>query len=84
MGGTKWHFAVLAPIFAVTYVVSPFLSLWFLGSLYVLKAATDWRAGFPIWVTLCTPLSFLLGSLLQIDSAVAHWRGRVVWKDRRV
>ena len=84
LGGRPLSFILLFVLFLFTYVLSPLYSLWFLLSIYILKASTDRLAGFPLWVSLLTPLSFLLSPLLQLDSAFNHWTGSVSWKGRRV
>ncbi len=84
LGGSPWAFVPLFIGFALTYVVAPLLSLGLLASVYGLKAVTDWRAGFPLWMALLAPLSYLLGNVLQLDSALHHWAGRVAWKGRTV
>ena len=84
LGGQPLSFVLLFILFLFTYVLSPLYSPWFLLSVYVLKAATDRLAGFPLWVSLLAPLSFLLSPLLQLDSAFNHFAGRVSWKGRRV
>jgi hypothetical protein len=38
----------------------------------------------PLILSLATPVALVMGAVLQIDSAVAHWRGRAVWKERCV
>ena len=84
MSGKPVTFVVLAVHFFLTYLLAPFVSPWFLLSIYLLKASTDRWSGFPLWVTLLTPLSFLISPILQFDSAFHHWTGRVSWKGRRV
>lgn len=84
MGGTPLRFAVFFVLFAFAFVLAPFVESWLLLSTYGLKAVTDSRSGFAGWVTALAPLSFLLASALQLDSALSHWRGRVIWKGRRV
>jgi hypothetical protein len=66
------------------FVVGPVVYPGFLIAMYALKLAVDRVAGFPPWVTLCTPISLLLSIPLQMDSAVRHWTRTVVWKSRRV
>ncbi|MDX1546537.1 MAG: glycosyltransferase family 2 protein [Rhodothermales bacterium] len=84
LGGRVPLFFVLAPLYLFTFVLAPFFSLWFLLSLYGLKLVTDRLGRFPLWLTALAPLSYALGALQQIDSAVAHWTGHVAWKGRRV
>ncbi len=67
-------------VLTICYLFSP----WFLVSLYLLKLTTDRHGRFPLWVSLLTPLTFVLASLLQLHSALSHWTGRVAWKGRRV
>lgn len=84
LGGSPWAFGPLFIGFGLTYVIAPFLGVGLLASAYGLKAVTDRRAGFPLWVSLLAPVSYLLGSILQLDSALHHWTGRVAWKGRSV
>ena len=84
MSGKPVGFVLLAANFFLTYLLAPFVWPWFLFSIYLIKALTDRQAGFPLWVTLLTPLSFLMSPILQFDSAFHHWTGRVLWKGRRV
>jgi hypothetical protein len=84
LGGAPLSFVVTYSYFLFTWLVAPFLSLWFLASLYGLKAFTDRANGIPVAITLLAPLSFVLGLLLQLDSAVQHWSDRVTWKGRPV
>lgn len=84
LGGTPaWFFALYA-YFLLTWLVAPLLSLWFLASLYGLKATTDRANGMSVGVTLLAPLTFLLGLAVQLDSALHHWTDRVTWKGRSV
>ncbi len=83
-GGTPLRFAVAQAVFWSAFVLPPFVSPWFLVSLYLLKAGTDAWGRFPLWIPLAAPLSLLLGGLLPFDSALGHWRGTVRWKDRVV
>lgn len=84
LGGHPAPFALLFPLFALTFVLAPAFDRRLALSILGLKAATDRRTGFPWWVTAATPLSYVLAVALQLDSAVAHWTGRVDWKGRRV
>jgi glycosyltransferase involved in cell wall biosynthesis len=83
-GGTPLSFIPLYLFFLVVFTLSPVVSWALLPSLYLIKAATDRYCGFPLWVTALAPLSYLLSSILQLDSAIQHWTGRVAWKGRRV
>ncbi len=84
MSGKPVSFVFLAANFFLTYLFAPFVWPWFLLSIYLIKAITDRQTGFPLWVTLLAPLSFLMSPILQFDSAFHHWTGRVSWKGRRV
>ena len=84
MSGKPILFMFLAINFFLTYIVAPFVWPGFLLSIYLIKAITDRQTGFPLWVTLLAPLSFLMSPILQFDSAFHHWTGRVSWKGRRV
>lgn len=84
MGGAVVPFAAFFAISLVTFVVAPLLSPWFLGAVCLAKLLSDRFTRFPLWVSLLAPVSFVLWSVLQLDSAIAHLRGRVVWKGRDV
>ncbi len=84
LGGTVPSFAVLYTGFVLTWLVAPFLSIWFLVSLYGLKLVTDRASGASLTVSLLAPVSYLLGLALMLDSALHHWIGRVSWKGRSV
>jgi len=84
LGGTVPRFLLMYAGFIAAWLVAPFLSLWFLASLYGLKLVTDRASGMPLFVTILAPVSYLLGLLLQLDSAVHHWGDRVQWKGRAV
>jgi glycosyltransferase involved in cell wall biosynthesis len=83
-GGTvvTWLFSVVA--LATVFLIGPVLVPWVLAALYVLKITTDRFAGVPFWVSLLTPVSFVLAAALQVDSALGHWFGKVQWKGRAV
>ena len=84
MGGTTLRFVIFFALFFFCFVIPPFVSGWFLLSIYALKAVTDRVSGFPAWVSLFAPLSYALGWALQADSAFTHWTGRARWKGRPV
>lgn len=84
MGGTISGFFASLVAYWLAYIVGPATSIWLLASLFVLKAWTDRRTGFNPAISLLAPVSFLLGAVMQFDSAIAHWRGRVTWKARQV
>jgi glycosyltransferase involved in cell wall biosynthesis len=84
LGGAPLPFMALFVYFMLVFVLAPLATPWLLLSIYGLKATTDRVAGFPWWVSTLAPLSYMLGNVLQLDSALSHWRGRVDWKGRRV
>jgi glycosyltransferase involved in cell wall biosynthesis len=84
MGGKPVQFAVSWTLYVVPFVLAPLVSPWFLAVWYAVKLLGDRITRFPLWVTALTPAIFVLGSVQQLDSAVAHWRGRVTWKGREV
>lgn len=84
MGEHPISFVLLWALYASTFVVAPILHPAFLLSLYLLKGATDRLSGIPWRVTLLAPVSVVLAVLLQWDSAIHHWLGKVEWKGRRV
>lgn len=69
---------------SLAWTVAGPLGLAPLATLWLAKAAVDRWAGLPAHVTLAAPLVLALGALLQLDSALAHARGRVAWKGRTV
>jgi hypothetical protein len=83
-GGTPLLVAPLLALHVAVYVAPPFLSPWFLVSLYAIKAVSDRAARQPLAVTLLAPLTYLVMALLVVDSAVAHWTGTARWKGRIV
>ena len=83
-GGTPLRFLLLQIPFVFLFLVVPLLKWWLLVWLLILKWGTDRVAGFKAVVTILAPLSYLLGLLLDWDSAWHHWRGRVKWKGRPV
>lgn len=84
LGGAPLAFVGTYSYFLLTWLLAPLLSPWFLLSLYGLKSTTDRANRVSLSTSLLAPLSFLLGLLLQLDSAVHHWADRVTWKGRPV
>jgi hypothetical protein len=84
LGGTPWLFGLLWTVFALAFGVAPMLSGLLLVSLFGIKAVCDRIMRLPLWVTLLTPLSYWMGIVLQADSAISHWSGRVSWKGRKM
>ncbi|MEM9997138.1 MAG: glycosyltransferase [Bacteroidota bacterium] len=81
-GGRVATFVPLWVGYALTFVVAPWLSLSLLATIFALKGGCDLSQRLPLWLPLFAPASLLLASLLQFDSAVSHWTGRVAWKGR--
>lgn len=96
-GGSPARFAAFFAVYALVWVVPS--GLWLLGpaglaspavrfvplaTLVLAKGLIDRWQGFPLWTTLCAPVALALGAALQLDSALAHARGRVAWKGRSV
>jgi hypothetical protein len=84
LGGTVPSFLLMYAGFVLTWLVAPFLSVWFIVSLYGLKLVTDRASGASLTVSLLAPVSYLLGLALMLDSALHHWLGWVSWKGRSV
>ncbi len=84
MGGHPVPFVVYLILFAAATWLSPAVWLGFLISAWALKILCDRLADIPVTVSLLAPVSFMLATFLQLDSALAHWRGRVTWKDRSI
>ena len=84
LGGSPAAFVGLYTFFALTWVLAPLISPYFLLSILSLKATTDRLGRLPVLLTLLAPVSYALGSALQADSAFHHWTNRVSWKGRRI
>ncbi len=82
LSGNPIGFLVLWTVLLITLVLSPFLSLYFLIAIFGLKIVTDRLGRLPLWVSVLAPASMLAGSLIQLYSAILHWRGKVTWKNR--
>jgi hypothetical protein len=83
-GGTPLVAGGFLALFVAVYLAPPFLSPWFLASLYTMKGISDRAARQPLRVTLLAPLTFLAIAGLEVDSAIAHWTGTASWKGRIV
>jgi glycosyltransferase involved in cell wall biosynthesis len=64
--------------------VAPVVSLWFAAGVFLLKGITDRIGGFPVWVSLLMPLSYLLATAVLLASTYGHLTGSVEWKGRNV
>jgi hypothetical protein len=84
LGGSPAAFVPLFVFFALVFVAAPLVEPWLLASLVGLKATTDRWCHFPWPLSALAWVSYLLGSVLQLDSAISHWTGRVSWKGRSV
>jgi hypothetical protein len=84
MGESVPSFFLIHLTYLTAYVLAPLVSLWFVVGWYVLKAISDRMVHMPWTVTAGAPLTLVLGALLQLDSAWAHWTGRAAWKGRLV
>ena len=83
-GGNLFSFLLIIFFFSMVYILPPVLSLGLIFFVFLNKWVTDRHSLFPFWLTLCAPLSFLLGLTLQLDSAWHHLSGRVSWKGRTI
>lgn len=83
-GATPLRFLLLQIPFVFLFIVAPIMEPWLLVWLLLLKRGTDRTAGFKTVVTILAPLSYVMGLILDWDSAWHHWRGLVKWKGRAV
>lgn len=83
-GGTPWRFLIHFVLYVLIFVAAPIVSIVFLLTLYGFKVTTDRVCRLPWHVSLLAPVSFALGAILEVDSAISHWQGRVEWKGRSV
>jgi glycosyltransferase involved in cell wall biosynthesis len=84
MGGHPFPFVAYLLVFALSTWLSPIASVWLLVSAWAIKLICDRLSGIPAAVSLASPVSFMMATFLQLDSALAHWTGRVSWKGRNV
>ncbi len=84
MGGRVLPFILLWIGYGLTFVWAPLWNWGFLLSIAGLKLLVDRLMGYPLWLSLLSPVSHLLAWILQFDSALTHWRRRVTWKSRLV
>ena len=83
-GGRPLPFLLLQIPFISLFLVAPIFEPLFLVWLLLLKYVTDRVAGFNVIFTLLAPVSYVLALILDWDSAIHHWRGKVEWKGRVV
>lgn len=83
-GGRPLPFTLLFGLFALTFVVAPLSSPLWLAWAMGTKLIADRFSRFPLWVSAAAPVTFGVWTVLLLDSAVSHLRGRVEWKGRRV
>ncbi len=84
LGGTPLSFAALFTLFGLTFVWAPFFGWWLLITIFAFKILTDRIAGFGWTISLLAPVSYFLGWIQQLDSAIHHLIGRLSWKGRKV
>ena len=84
LGGALIPFIPLFALFLVVYTLAPLFGWGPLVMVYLGKLLSDRKSGMPLWVSLLAPLSFVIASIVQVDSALAHLRGNVSWKGRSV
>ena len=84
MGGHPVAFVPLWLFYTLTFVVAPWVVPWLWASVFGLKAATDYWNGISVRISLLAPVSYLMGALIQLDSAWHHWTHNVSWKGRSV
>jgi len=82
LGNSALSSLAVLTIYAAVFCYAPFVNIWFLVSMYVLKNTTDRITHQPWLVTLLTPLSHLLTILISLDSIIKRSRGRIQWKGR--
>jgi len=71
-------------IFTVLFVVAPIYNpVLYIGQILV-KAITDRIMRQPPWLSIVVPLSFVLKSLVALDSVFARARGQLRWKGRTI
>ena len=71
-------------LYVALFLLAPILSLWLLGSLFVLKVISDRITRQPLTVSSLAPFSYLLTVFLALDSIWTRARGRIEWKGRTI
>jgi len=84
LGGRLLPFLFFFGLYVLTFVAAPFRSLGWLGWAMATKLASDRFCRLPLWVSAAAPVTFGLWTVLLLDSAWSHTRGRVDWKGRDV
>ncbi len=84
MGGHPVLYLLIQALFILMFILAPWWSFWFLGTAWLAKGWVDRWGRFPWWITLLTPVVFVLAIAMQWTSAWAHATGRVTWKGRAV
>ena len=84
VGGTPTRALPLWAMFTVLYVVLPLLYGPALAATVALKLLSDRFLGVTPLVSIAAPVSFVLASLIILDSAVSTENGTVEWKGRRL
>lgn len=84
LGGSPSQFILLQIPFIVVFLIAPFYLPWLFVWMILLKMGSDRVAGFSPLISLLAPVSYAMGLALDWDSAWHHWRGRVMWKGRKV
>ena len=84
MGNSALNFTFVFLLYAIVFVIPPFLDPRLLLLVFANKWAADWRGRFSIAISIITPLCYLFGSTLQLDSAWNHLTGKVKWKGRPI
>ncbi len=83
-GGRPAPFLAFLALYTAIFVVAPRLDRRMLLSTLAAKALADRAGRLPLASLPFAPFSLFLGAVLQLDSARAHWTGRVQWKGRDV
>jgi len=83
-GGSKWLFVLTLAGVAWILLIGPLLFPAMLAVLFGVKFLMDRIGRLPWWLWIFAPLSVAIMLLVYVDSAMAHWRGKVMWKGREV
>lgn len=83
-GGTPLRAVSIFGMYIAFVFVAPFMAPELVAVLFGMRIVTDRFLGLPIWVSVLAPLSYVLGGLIQVSSAMAHWTETAMWKGRQV